>query len=300
MKAEFQKVLEDIYLLKTPAGGVWSGIILVDGPEKILVDSGESGEQIDSLLVPALEKLGYRMTDIAWLLNTHCHGDHVGGHCRAKELSGAKTAVYEKSLEKIRDPLRYSKRIRAVYPENSPKAPKGLRGVEADRTLKEGDLVGGRLSLIGTPGHDDDCVCFLDLPTKTLISGDSLQGNGTLTQGTALYMDLEDYRDSLSKLEGMDIENIISAHPYLYSGESAFGKGKVREYLGKCREITRIYGDYIEWEAKMGILDPVVLAKGLIQYMGNQMPAYLFLALYTVDTHLRSLGYSRERSGGNR
>ena len=35
-----RKVLEDIYILETPSGGVWSGIILVDGEEKILIDSG--------------------------------------------------------------------------------------------------------------------------------------------------------------------------------------------------------------------------------------------------------------------
>ena len=55
-------------------------------------------------------------------------------------------------------------------------------GCKTDFILEEGDVIAGRLRLVASPGHDDDCVCFYDIPTKTLISGDSLQGNGTRTQ----------------------------------------------------------------------------------------------------------------------
>lgn len=82
MNERFLNITKDIYMLKTPAGGVWSGIILIDGEEKVLIDSGENAEHIDELLVPALKELGIQLQDIAWLCNTHCHGDHVGGHSR--------------------------------------------------------------------------------------------------------------------------------------------------------------------------------------------------------------------------
>lgn len=41
MTKEFRQMAEDIYLLETPAGGVWSGIVLVEGEQKVLIDSGE-------------------------------------------------------------------------------------------------------------------------------------------------------------------------------------------------------------------------------------------------------------------
>lgn len=285
----FRKITDDIYLLETPAGGVWSGIILVDGTEKVLIDSGENAAHIDELLVPALKEMGYSLKDVDWLCNTHCHGDHVGGHRRIVELAGTKVAAYRKSVPKLRDPLKYSRLIRAAYPAYSPPAPAVLDGVAADVVLEDGERIAGRLQVVASPGHDDDCICFLDIPSGTLISGDSLQGNGTRTQGTALYMDLEAYRNTLEKLMRMDIENIISAHPYLYSGEAARGKRECAAYLERCMEITGIYGAYINSRLQEGERDSAEIAKGLIAHMGNEEPDWLFLPLYTVNAHRKAL-----------
>ena len=296
---EFCRIIDDIYLLKTPSGGVWSGIILIDGDEKILVDSGDSADHIDKLLCPALRELGYGLKDITWLCNTHCHGDHVGGHARILELADVKVATYIESCAKIKDPLKYAKQIRAVYPEFSPPASASLKGVEPDCILRDGDILGGRLQVIAAPGHDTDCVVFYDRKTKTLITGDSLQGNGTATQGTALYMDLDAYQSTVEKLLKMDVENIISGHPYLVSGEFAVGKDEAAEYLEKCRSIIGQYDVYIRQQIKGGNTDKVQIAKGLIQYMGNQEPTFLFLPLYTVDTHLCKILQTKKESNRN-
>lgn len=286
---EFRLIVDDIYILETPSGGVWSGIVFIDGKEKILIDSGDCSENIDNLLIPALQKLGYGLEDIIWLCNTHCHGDHVGGHHRILELANVKVATFVESCPKIKDPLKYAKLIRATYPEFSPPASVTLKGVEPDQILQEGDIIGGRLQVIATPGHDTDCVSFYDGKTKTLITGDSLQGNGTATQGTALYMDLDVYRNTLKKLMGMDVENIISGHPYLFSGDMAIGKEKTVTYLKNCWEITEVYDTYIKSQVQVGCTGKVELAEGLIRYMNNKKPAFLFLPLYTVDAHLRKL-----------
>lgn len=283
---KFRKIVDDVYILETPSGGVWSGIVFIDGEEKILIDSGDCAENIDNLLCPALEALGYSLKDIVWLCNTHCHGDHVGGHHRILELADIQVAAYVKSCPKIKDPLKYAKLLRAAYPEFSPPASSALKGVEVDRILQDGDIIGGRLKVISTPGHDTDCVSFYDTKTKTLITGDSLQGNGTATQGTALYMDLDVYRNTLEKLMGMDTENIISGHPYLFSGDMAVGKAEVEAYLKRCRDITDIYDMYIRSQVQAGCTDKVKLAEGLIKHMNNKKPAFLFLPLYTVDAHL--------------
>ena len=286
---EFRLIVDDIYILETPSGGVWSGIIFIDGEVKVLIDSGDCSENIDNLLIPALQKLGYSLENITWLCNTHCHGDHVGGHYRIRELAVIKVAVYVESCPKIKNPLKYAKLIRATYPEFSPPASAALKGVEFDRILQEGDTIGGRLQVIATPGHDTDCVSFYDTKTKTLITGDSLQGNGTATQGTALYMDLDVYQNTLDKLMKMDVENIISGHPYLFSGDMAIGKAAATAYLKRCWVITDIYDTYIRSQVQAGCTDKVKLAEGLIKHMNNKKPAFLFLPLYTVDAHLQKM-----------
>lgn len=285
----FEHIVEDIYRLETSPEGVWNGIIFVDGEEKVLIDSGIDSKNIDVLLVPALAEMGYQLSDIDWLLNTHCHGDHVGGHKRIVELGNIKVAVYRESVPKLHDPLKYSKLIRATFPEYSPAPPAVLEGVQETRVLEEGEVIAGRLKLIATPGHDDDCVCFYDTKTKSLITGDSLQGNGTKSQGTALYMSLSDYRNSLKKLEQMDICNIVSGHPYLYSGDRAIGKAASIAYLERCGKIIDNYDGFIREELKRGETDIAEIAEKLIAYMGNEKPGYLFLPMYTVKTHLEEI-----------
>ncbi len=292
---QFKNIIGDIYRLETPIEGVWNGIIFVDGKEKVLIDSGLDAKNIDECLVPALEKMGYQLSDIDWLLNTHCHGDHVGGHKRIVELGDVKVAVYEKSVPKLHDPLKYSKLIRATFPEHSPAAPKVLEGVSETCVLEDGGIVAGRLQLVATPGHDDDCVCYYDIETKTLITGDSLQGNGTESQGTALYMDLADYKTSLARLKAMDICNIASGHPYLFSGDKALGKDAATEYLKKCELIVEIYGKFIQERLACGETDIAVMAEQLISYMKNKRPGYLFLPMYTVRTHIEDINKKAER-----
>lgn len=286
---KFEQIVEDIYRLETSPEGVWNGVVFVDGEEKILIDSGIDSKNIDVLLVPALAKMGYKLSDIDWILNTHCHGDHVGGHKRIVMLGNVKVAVYRESVPKLHNPLKYSKLIRAAFPEYSPAPPAVLEGVQETRVLEEGEVIAGRLKLIATPGHDDDCVCFYDTKTKSLITGDSLQGNGTKSQGTALYMSLSDYRNSLKKLKQMDICNIVSGHPYLYSGDRAIGKTASMAYLERCEEIIDIYDRFIREELKKGKTDIAEIAEKLIVHMGNEKPGYLFLPMYTVKTHLEEI-----------
>lgn len=285
----FINLCGDIYRLKTPAGGIWSAITFIDGEKKILIDSGEKAQYIDELLVPALKSMGYQMTEIDYLFNTHCHGDHIGGHKRIVASGAPKVVTYFKSAPKLRDPLKYAKLIRAAFPDHSPEAPRILEGVEPDIIVKNNDMLADRLLLVASPGHDDDAVCFYDTKTKALISGDSLQGNGTVTQGTAFYMDVDDYRNSIKHIREMDIEYMISGHSYLSCQDKAVGREEVKKYLDCCYDVTVRYENYIREQVNAGETDVVRIAEGLIRHMDNKKPAKLFLPLYTVTAHMKKL-----------
>ena len=185
--------------------------------------------------------------------------------------------------------MKYSKLIRAKFPEDSPLPPPVLDGVEAEIVLDEGDVLDNRLKLISTPGHDTDSVCYFDIKTKTLLSGDSLQGNGTASQGLALYMDLPTYRKSLKNLTSMDIENIIASHLYTRSGDKAIGAKAAAEYINTCRKIIDIYDEFIRKQMDMGETDARNIARKLIADMGGKEPEKLFLPLYTVTEHIKEI-----------
>ena len=285
-KESFIEIVEGIYLLKSPFPPVWSGITLIRRNRNYLIDSGVNDETVDHVLIPALGEEGLELKDIDWLLNTHCHGDHIGGHHRIKEHCKIKIAAIEQAVSKLADPVSNAIRIRTKFPAYSPKPQSFLKGVKTDRVLKDGEDLDENLKVLLTPGHDDDCVCWLDKPSKTIVCGDSLQGNGTITQGIAFYQDLDGYRNSLEKLMSLDIENIILGHDYNGIGNYVIGKEVVQKCFSYCMEQTVLYDRKIAEYVKNGFTDPAEIAAKLINTTGCGNPTHLFLALYTVTQHL--------------
>src|SRR6187399_2766002 len=74
------------YLITTPEG-------------HLLINSGF--EETVPLIRDAVEKLGFKMKDVKYLLASHAHSDHVAGHASAKELTGAKVLVMRGDAEVI-------------------------------------------------------------------------------------------------------------------------------------------------------------------------------------------------------
>lgn len=282
----FQPITKHISLLRTPFCGSWSGVVLVRAERNIIVDCGAGSDIVDGCIIPALRSVKLRPEDIHYIVLTHCHGDHIGGLRRLRELTHAKVAVYKGSVEKVKCPLDYSRRIRARFPDFSPPPPSVLDGTEADEFICDDEVVGGILRLIHTPGHDNDTVCWYDTRSQTLISGDSLQANGTVLQGLGFYQYLPAYRQTLGRLMRMDIQNLVPAHHYLPLPESAVGHKQVSYHLNKSREIIDEYNRFVRHELKSGVTDLPSIAKSLIRHIGGIEPEYLFLPLHTIEQHV--------------
>lgn len=279
----FEQLAKDVYLLKVPFGPVWTGVVLLRGEENILIDSSATAGDVDGYVLPALKALGLAVTDIHYLINTHSHGDHIGGHARLRRLGTFKVVSFTGSRPKVETPVPYAIATRTRFPGYSPAPQSSLQGVPVDITLEDGAVLANRLRLIHTPGHDDDCVCLLDLPTGTLITGDSLQANGTVCQGVGFYKSLPDYLHTLEKLEKTPINNILCGHDYAGIGYWLEGKEKAARGLAYCRERVESYGRFIFGKREQ---EPAAIAKALIEEQGCGMPEHLFMALYTVTQHL--------------
>ena len=284
---QFEEVVPDTYLLKVPFGPVWTGVVLVRGERNFLVDSSHLDP--DKYVVPALGDLGLKPSDIDWLLCTHVHGDHIGGHHKLHEKYGVKVATLDSSADALRDPVNVAICVRTRFPENSPPPQSYLKGVEPDRLVAEDELLEGRFRAIAAPGHDDDCLVWLDTLTGTAFTGDSLQANGTVCQGVAFYRDLPAYRRTLAKLAGENVENMVCGHDYDGIGSVVRGRDAVAAAVRYSEERVRLYGERIATYVKEGVpveKEPVSLARRLICEEGCGMPEKLFLALHTVSEHL--------------
>ena len=282
----FTPVTDGVFLLKVPFTGVWTGVVLVlSDDEPILVDSGGSAETVDSTIVPALADLGLTLPDVGWVLATHIHGDHVGGIARMRALAPSiKVGVFRESKTRMQEPLAYSREIRAKFPEHSAAPPAVLDGVEPDLLLDDDALI-GPLRTIHTPGHDTDACCFLDTRSGTLITGDSLQLNGTISQGCALLFDPGRYPASLHRLLELPLQNIVCGHPYLPLGELAIGEEAARRFLATCIGCYEHDRGFVAGMAHAGVTDPLTVAHALVEQVGGVAPAKMFLPMHTVAAY---------------
>ncbi len=122
--------------------------------------------------------------------------------------------------------------VRTRFPKNSPPPQSHLKGVEPDRLLAEGELLEGRFRAVATPGHDDDCLTWIDTRTNTAFTGDSLQANGTICQGVGFYRSLPAYRGTLATLRAPRSALPRAAHRF---GTSEGNHGRARRPVAPQR-----------------------------------------------------------------
>jgi hydroxyacylglutathione hydrolase len=276
----FEPLGDDLYLLRIPFAGIWTGCLLSRKKQPLLIDSGADAAGVDRYIVPALRTLGLAVADLEFLLATHTHADHIGGHARLRELGVRRIGVFEQGADKLREPLKYNKLIRASFPEHSAPPAAKLDGVEPDFLFRDGDAIAG-LTVLATPGHDSDSVSFFDPAGGTLFTGDSVQGNGTVTLGCALYMDLPAYEASLRRLLTLPLQRVVTGHPFLpWNSETVPGKQALTDSLSLLAK----YDALISLQPSMALAER---AAALIRALNDPMPTHLFLAMYTLREHLR-------------
>lgn len=288
LKNQFEPVVSGCDVLFTPTGGPPAGVTLIRNGEGVsLIDSGIDAAVVDGCIVPALAQLGLAPDDLDFVLCTHCHGDHIGGHARLRELAPrAKFGVWSAGAEKLRRPLFYSREIRAKFPAESPAPPAVLDGVEPDFLIEAGETVAG-LRLIPAPGHDSDAVAFFEPEKRLLVTGDSVQGNGTWGQGIALYMDRAAYRDTLMRLMALNAEVLVAGHRFEPFPPVLPGEEKVRSFLEESLSFSEKYDILIREAEEEGIHSVPEIARRLLERIGCGMPEKLFLACWTVASHLK-------------
>lgn len=280
----FEPLVDGIYRLKIPLLTMWTTSVLVrKNGQNVLIDSGSYDSDVDNYIVPALRKMNLKPSDIDFLLATHTHWDHIGGHVRLRELGVRKIAVYDKGLPKLCDPMGYQEKMFWEFGKDNAPHLADLKGLTADVVLHDGDEIAG-LRLITTPGHDDDCVSYLDPDSSFLFSGDALQGIGIEVLGCAFYRYLSAYEETVRKLQTMKIKSVLFSHPTPpWSGLVSPCETVLTETLGFIRR----YDELLKNQAPKPLAER---AEELILALGGTVPQHLVLAMYTVREHLRRLG----------
>lgn len=126
------------YLITTPQG-------------HILLDGGFA--ETAPIIEKNIAKLGFRVHDVKYLLNSHAHYDHCGGLAELKRISGARMVASRADAEVLESGRQKNYSIPdSLFP-----------AVKVDRLIDDGQKVqlgGVSLTAILTPGHTKGCTTW--------------------------------------------------------------------------------------------------------------------------------------------
>jgi len=188
---------------------------LITSPQgHILVDTvmPESTAQIKA----SIEKLGFKIGDIKYLLNTHAHIDHTGGLAEMKQASGAQLVAGEADKPLLEG---------GYYPGAQEETALAFPPVKVDRTVREGDTVTvGDVTLTAheTPGHSPGCTSWTftvkdgDASRSVLIFCSATVALNRLVPNPTYLGIVDDYRKTFARAKEMKPDVLLAPHPEMY------------------------------------------------------------------------------------
>jgi metallo-beta-lactamase class B len=180
------------YLITTPAGHI---LVNTDFEETVPV------------IRAAVEKLGFKFTDIKIVLGSHAHPDHMSGDALVKELTAARVMAMEQDVPALKN----------LKP--------GGKEHPIDRVLKDGDTVElGGTTLVAhlTPGHTKGCTTWtLKIQdggkTCDVVIVGSVSLNAAVLVDNKNYPQIQDdYIHSFQVLKGLHCDVFLASHTGMY------------------------------------------------------------------------------------
>ncbi|GAA3696870.1 MBL fold metallo-hydrolase [Microlunatus aurantiacus] len=236
--ARMRPVADDVHLVEHAFTNCY---VIVDGDAVTLVDACYPSTW--AVVRRGLAAIGRDVGDIAALVLTHGHFDHVGFARHLQRRLSVPVWVHEDDRRLAAHPYSYRpQRNRVLYPLAHPRslpvlarmvAAGALRvpGVETTRTFRSGRLdVPGSLIAVPTPGHTDGHTAFLLPDRSALLTGDALVTLDPYTGRTGPRMvapaataDLDLNRRSLDRIGEIAVATVLPGHgdPWLHGSASA-------------------------------------------------------------------------------
>jgi len=176
----------------------------------ILLDGGFA--QSAPLIAANVAALGFEITDVKMLLNSHAHVDHAGGLARLQRLSGAQviaSAGDRAALEAGRFPY-------------GPSADMAFPPVRVDRVIADGEAVelgGVALTAHLTPGHTPGCTSWSmevrgadGAPHRAFFHCSATVAGQSLAP-EAYPEIVRDFRETFARVGAVDADVLLTNHP---------------------------------------------------------------------------------------
>ncbi len=189
---------------------LWPSVLRGQRPH-VIIDPGhvrnELGEPCSDSLARAIERDGFRLTDVGLVIATHSHPDHVEA---AELLVGKNGALYALSREEHEF---YGTTGKAFFQTFGARA----LSVHPFFFLKEGQLTLGtkdskiEVKVLLTPGHSPGSLCFYLEQGRILVSGDVVFA-GSIGRTDFPGGSLSLLRKSIDRLAELEVEYLVPGH----------------------------------------------------------------------------------------
>ncbi|WP_163971477.1 MBL fold metallo-hydrolase [Oceanobacillus halotolerans] len=176
-----------------------------------------------------LEKLGYTLDQVKYIIVTHIHLDHAGGAgLLLKECPNASVVVHPKGARHLVDPTKLARGARAIYGDSFSELFDPIVPVPEDRLLIKGE--GNTLAIsdtctlkfLDTPGHAKHHFSIYDPVSHGMFTGDTvgvryeqLVRDGVdffLPSTSPNHFDPEAMQESIDRMLDMNLDRIYYGH----------------------------------------------------------------------------------------
>ena len=223
-----------------------TALLITDKAGHILIDG--TTDKSAEIVARNIQQLGFKPTDVKYLLHSHEHLDHVGGIARLQQLTGAQllasapaAAVFKTGATDASDPQA------GMHPP--------FPAARVDRIVKDGEMlrVGDTaLFAIETPGHTagalswrggscDGGVC------RQIVYADSLtpvsRDNYRFTDHRAL---VAAFRNSFGRIAGLECDILLTPHPSASDMINRFAGRAPLADTGACRAYAKALTERLE------------------------------------------------------
>jgi len=211
-------------LAANPSAFTYTGTqtYLVGEREVAVIDPGpDIPDHLDALMAAVA---GRR---VAAIMCTHTHRDHSPASRPLAEATGAPiVGCAPLALESV-----------------GPRADAAFDGdYQPDRVLEDGEEVevdGRRLVAVATPGHTSNHLCYSDLASGALFTGDHVMGWST-TVVVPPDGEMARYMASLEKLRGRDDRVYYPAHGRPVTKPQQYVRGLIGHRMQRQKQIVRL------------------------------------------------------------
>jgi len=208
------EIIANVHLVPGIRG---TNVYLLLGASLALVDSGMPGSE--EKILEYVRELGREPADVARIVITHHHLDHVGSVAALQERTGAQVLAHPADLPFIsgEQPAPaaqgglmglVSRLLAPILPSAKPAA--------VDTTVEDGDhldLLGGAI-VVHVPGHTPGGIALHFPAERLLICGDVIDHRRERLgpPPAAFTVDMAQAHDSLRRLAGLEFDVLCPGH----------------------------------------------------------------------------------------